>query len=427
MQKMISLFIVCLFILVCSFVNCQDKEYASYIIKELSSPNFYGRSYYKKGLKKSEKFIINELKRINSQNIKTQTLKYYVYVAKKTTLVLDGKVLNDGYDYILFPTSKKNKGIFKTILVTKNNFDTLKKLTSKEPVFVLVDSTIQNDKFYKEELIKIIENNKKEFGGYLFLKNKPISYKGYSGPQKRGIFKDIKKHVKIYNKTVGEVSYEFSEVKNLEIEFKPKRKKIRSKNIYTFKEGITDTIILFCGHYDHLGTFGKAYYPGANDNAAAIAMLLDIYKEIQNFKPYYTVYLVFFTGEEHGLLGSFYFVDNLPLDSSKLYLVINLDVIGSGEEGVYVVNGKVFSEIFEKIEKISQENSIDIQLKARGKANNSDHAPFFLKGYKALFFYSSGKTGPYHHPDDKFEELSLAKYNEIVKLMLLLTKKSLFY
>ena len=60
------------------------------------------------------------------------------------------------------------------------------------------------------------------------------------------------------------------------------------------------------------------------------------------------------------------------------------------------------------------------QVKSRGKANNSDHAPFSEKGVKAFFIYTLGGTTAYHDVNDTAENLPLTKFTELFQLIRIL-------
>jgi len=77
----------------------------------------------------------------------------------------------------------------------------------------------------------------------------------------------------------------------------------------------------------------------------------------------------------------------------------------------------------QQLQKINIDNHLQLDIQARGTSNNSDHAPFYKKGTKAVFIYAKGKTGPYHHPEDNLANLSMEKYESIVKLLILYTKQ----
>lgn len=93
-----------------------------------------------------------------------------------------------------------------------------------------------------------------------------------------------------------------------------------------------DTAIVFTAHYDHLGVGlpderGDSIYNGFSDNAAGVAMLLSLAKTMRQTPPplRHTVLFLFFTGEEHGLLGSDYYVAHPLWPLARTRAVINLD------------------------------------------------------------------------------------------------------
>ena len=78
---------------------------------------------------------------------------------------------------------------------------------------------------------------------------------------------------------------------------------------------------LFCAHYDaHPGS------TGANDNAAAVCILIALAKELQQRKIPATI--AFFDGEESGHSGAKLFEDGRKREVS---CVVNLDMCGYGD------------------------------------------------------------------------------------------------
>lgn len=94
-----------------------------------------------------------------------------------------------------------------------------------------------------------------------------------------------------------------------------------------------DTLIALTAHYDHLGTGapddrGDSIYNGFSDNAAGAAMLLAIAEAARRPPPgalRHGLALLFFTGEERGLLGADQFVAHPPVPLTRFRAVINLD------------------------------------------------------------------------------------------------------
>lgn len=146
----------------------------------------------------------------------------------------------------------------------------------------------------------------------------------------------------------------------------------QSQNVIGFIPGAVypDSFIVFSAHYDHLGQMGsKVYFPGANDNASGCAMLLNLakYYSLPENKPKYSIAFIAFAGEEVGLLGSDYFTKNSLFPLPKIKFVFNMDIMGTGEEGITVVNGSVFKPEFEKLKQINSDNKYIKDVKIRGK------------------------------------------------------------
>ena len=91
-------------------------------------------------------------------------------------------------------------------------------------------------------------------------------------------------------------------------------------NIIGIIPGETDTFKVITAHYDHVGTLGRdAYFPGAHDNASGTAMVLDLAREFANMpKQHYSIAFILFSGEELGLLGSYYYTRNPIFPLSKI-------------------------------------------------------------------------------------------------------------
>jgi Zn-dependent M28 family amino/carboxypeptidase len=139
----------------------------------------------------------------------------------------------------------------------------------------------------------------------------------------------------------------------------------------------------------------------------------------QNPAEYTTVFLLF-SGEESGLRGSRYFVENPLIDLSKVKLVLNLDMFCGGDEGFTVVNsdGENTKWFYDNLVRINDEQHLVSQVKPRSNAANSDHYFFSLK-CPAIFIYTmGGRYGGYHHFTDTCESCGLENYNRIFSLIL---------
>jgi Zn-dependent M28 family amino/carboxypeptidase len=177
--------------------------------------------------------------------------------------------------------------------------------------------------------------------------------------------------------------------------------------------------VVFTAHYDHLGRMGDdIYFPGANDNASGTSMLFTMAKHFKENPSEYNVLFIAFAGEEAGLVGSKYFVDHPMLKLKKIEFLVNLDIMGSGEEGITAVNATLFEKQFELLKKISDEKQLLAKVKRRGPAANSDHYWFTKAGVPAFFIYTMGPNKNYHDVFDVYEALSFQEYEDITTLLI---------
>ena len=158
-------------------------------------------------------------------------------------------------------------------------------------------------------------------------------------------------------------------------------------------------------------------FPGANDNASGLAMLLCLAEAVKGEPLRRNVLFVAFAGEEAGLAGSEWFVADRPIDLTKVAMVVNLDLNGTGEEGITVVNSTVQQRFFDQLVEINTRDGLLTAVKPRGPACNSDHCPFVEKGVPAVFIYTMGGIAAYHDVFDRPETLPLTEFEDLHRLL----------
>ncbi|MDO7887459.1 VanZ family protein [Hymenobacter cheonanensis] len=189
----------------------------------------------------------------------------------------------------------------------------------------------------------------------------------------------------------------------------------QTQNLAALIKGTTqpDSFLVVSAHYDHLGMMGrKTYFPGANDNASGVALLLELaahYARPEN-RPAYSLVFLLFGAEEAGLVGSGYFVQHPLVPLASIKFLLNLDLLGTGEEGATVVNGRVYEAAFARLTALNNAHHYLPHLTARGRAANSDHFPFSEAGVPAFFLYTRGGSLAYHDVNDQPAALSLAGF-----------------
>jgi hypothetical protein len=110
---------------------------------------------------------------------------------------------------------------------------------------------------------------------------------------------------------------------------------IKTENVIGLLRGSDSKLrgeyVVITAHLDHLGNHptgkgGDAIYNGAYDNASGIASLIEIARGLAHSPPRRSVLFVALTGEEKGLQGSKYFVDQSPVPRSSIVANVNMDM-----------------------------------------------------------------------------------------------------
>jgi Zn-dependent M28 family amino/carboxypeptidase len=125
------------------------------------------------------------------------------------------------------------------------------------------------------------------------------------------------------------------------------------------------TYLVMSAHYDHLGigsaVNGDSIYNGLTDNALGVVVLLELSRllKLSNLKR--SVIVLFVTGEEKGLLGSQYFVDNSPVPVSSIVTNLNIDGVAFIDKFKSVIGlGSEYSDLNKILLKVASANNIEV-------------------------------------------------------------------
>ncbi|MDR2009805.1 MAG: M28 family peptidase [Bacteroidales bacterium] len=397
----------------------QNVEKTKERVGKLSSQEFYGRGYVKDGVNKAADYIKKELETTGVKSFGNSYYQPFEYnintFPSKMEVKIDGKILEPGIDYMIGPETPSinaKYGFFFPDSLLINNIEGFTEYVKSNDVskkMLVLDYALINNIDIKWFYIYYMMSNPHSFGGIIELIPDELMYSVRTNQQKYPVVK-IKRE--IFPENAKEISVKVNSkfIKNFQ-----------TKNIIAYIEGESDEFIVFSAHYDHLGTMGKdVYIPGAQDNASGTAMLLDLADYYSKNKPRYSIAFMFFSGEEAGLLGSLYYVGNPLFELSKIKAVVNLDLVGTGDDGITIVNGELeeYKNIRELFNEINTENGYFTEIKARGEAANSDHYPFHKSGIPAVFIYTMGGKTYYHHPKDTLETLTFTGYNQLFGLLI---------
>jgi hypothetical protein len=407
-----SLFFLVTFLVVFS-AKSQDVVYAKKMLDTLSSSYFEGRGAVNKGERKAADFIAKEYQKLGLKSFQESFLQHFNYnintFSGKLEVAIDGKKLIPGKDYIVGAASSKLQGKFDLVHYNSTNLPTkkeLQKLTKRDfffnKIIVIDDEGIEKD----NEVLTALKINVFNAIGIILLENK-LTQSIATSYEKYAVLHILRA---VIDRNARKVAL------NINQQF---ISNFKSQNVIGYIEGteFPDSIIAISAHYDHLGRMGdEVYFPGANDNAAGVAMLLNFAKYFSENPPKKTMVFMAFGAEESGILGSRFFVENPLFKLQRLNFLINLDVIGTGTDGIMVVNGADLPQAFALLESCNKKNYVP-EIKKRKNAPNSDHFWFAQKGIPAFFIYGLGGGKAYHDIDDTSDKLQLEKYNDVFSLI----------
>ncbi|HET9626159.1 MAG TPA: M20/M25/M40 family metallo-hydrolase [Kofleriaceae bacterium] len=176
-------------------------------------------------------------------------------------------------------------------------------------------------------------------------------------------------------------------------------------------------VIVVGAHLDHLGMGGgssaldpnvHAVHNGADDNASGVAGLLEVARTLVAHKAELArdVYVVAFSGEEMGDLGSELFVKNPPT-KAPIVAMVNLDMIGRMKMNkLYVSGGESAKEWNDLVAPACAAQRLDCTIGGSGYGP-SDHTPFYIAGSPVLFLFT-GSHGDYHTATDDADKINAA-------------------
>ncbi len=177
---------------------------------------------------------------------------------------------------------------------------------------------------------------------------------------------------------------------------------------------------ILIAHYDHLGTKGHRYFPGADDNASGIAALLQVAQQAIKSGTHANLIFAAVDAEEPGLYGSQALVEQLSreLGLNKISLVLNLDMIGNPgrKKVIYLEGGRRFPKFDDFYPLLLANNQLCIKkghpkpmgmnIERTDWLKASDHYSFHRVNVPWLYF-GVGVHPQYHKTSDKLATLNI--------------------
>jgi aminopeptidase YwaD len=208
---------------------------------------------------------------------------------------------------------------------------------------------------------------------------------------------------------------------NINITVNIKNQERSARNIIAYIDNKATNTVIIGAHYDHLG-FGEdknaldalhEVHNGADDNASGTAALIELGKMLKNSPAKNNNYLLMhFSGEELGLYGSKYWIENPTLKITPNYM-INMDMVGRYDTAKKLTIGGYgtspsWRDIFE-----TTTNNLVLKFDSSG-SGPSDHASFYRANIPVLFFFT-GSHADYHKTTDDWDKINYDGQRQIVQ------------
>lgn len=222
---------------------------------------------------------------------------------------------------------------------------------------------------------------------------------------------------------------------NIKLRVSINEKNRQGFNVLGYIDNKAATTVVLGAHYDHLG-YGEdgnsrhaahelAIHNGADDNASGTAALIELGRKLKSSKATNNNYLfIAFSGEELGLYGSKYFVENPTIDLKSVNYMINMDMIGrlNDSSKVLTIGGYGTSPSWpsfwtaapyaQRVDRAAVVSELEIKIDSSG-TGPSDHTSFYRKDIPVLFYFTGLHTD-YHKPTDDADKVNYEGEQQII-------------
>lgn len=400
-------------VLILTSISClaqSVEEAARRDVDSLTSPGFKGRGYYHDGAARAADYIRDRFRTMGLESIGEDYFQEFPItvneVIETPSLILDKDTLRPGLDFLPEVSSPSGRGDRRHLVdVGSGLYIPEKGISDYESVVrgsvaileMAVSEETKRDSTIDPKMLSL---------GRRIMTAHDMGAKAIIIPVERLTFGKSQEQWPI---PVFEVLREHitSEERLITFSLKSRLIETTSRNVIARIPGTTspDSMIILCGHYDHLGTLGDSiYFPGANDNASGVAMILSLARYFKEHPLKYTLVIIAFSGEEAGLVGSGYFVLNPLVDLSRVKFLVNTDMTASGAEGIMAVGGVESPSEFALLAAVADSLGLK-DVRKRENAPNSDHYFFAERGVRGFYIYPFTGYQPYHHVNDRPETL----------------------
>ena len=170
--------------------------------------------------------------------------------------------------------------------------------------------------------------------------------------------------------------------------------------------------IVVSAHYDHLGVRNRQTYPGADDNASGVAMLLAVAERCVTTPFAHPLLLAAFDAEEQGLQGAKAFVAHPPVPIARVALNVNFDMVGRNDrKEIYVAGPGRWPRLLPVLTAATARAPITVKFGHdtggghEDWTQQSDHGAFHGAGIPFVYFGVEDHAD-YHQPTDTPDKIA---------------------
>ncbi len=178
--------------------------------------------------------------------------------------------------------------------------------------------------------------------------------------------------------------------------------------------------LVMCAHYDHVGVQANegqdSIYNGTRDNGIGTTGLINAAKYFGKYPPKRSIIIVALTGEEKGLLGSQYYVNDPKIPLEETVFAFNIDNSGyTGTDSITLLDTNR-TNIDELVYQAAEEVGLGVmgdRIPNQNYYERSDQVSFAAKGVPAVNFkmamaaFDERISKYYHQPNDEFDTVDL--------------------
>ena len=248
----------------------------------------------------------------------------------------------------------------------------------------------------------------------------------------------------------GQAAAPFALNKTATVNIKGEIERAKTQNVVAILEGsdpvLKNEYVAVGAHYDHVGigncggvTPDDNICNGADDDGSGTVAVLNLARAfaLSNPRPKRSIIFIWHAGEEKGLWGSAYFVENPTVPLANIVAQLNIDMIGrtrpagdtdkrnanlTGPKEIYVIGSKLMSTELGALSERVNASYLNLAFNYKYDDKNdterlfyrSDHYNYAKKGIPIIFYFD-GIHQDYHGAGDHADKIDYDKMEMVTR------------